>query len=114
MSKRIPLSAVALVAVLASFARAEFPYPKCGGPLASGCTDPADYERGKAPALYVFGRLAPGATLGDAQSQAETITLRLASAHPALPAQRQLAHAPLPRRSATYRRAPRESGCCNK
>ena len=45
--------------------------------------DAADYERGKAPALYVFGRLAPGATLGDAQSQAETIALRMASAYPA-------------------------------
>jgi predicted permease len=45
--------------------------------------DPADYERGKAPALYIFGRLASGATLGDAQSQAETIAKRLASAYPA-------------------------------
>lgn len=45
--------------------------------------DPADYERGKAPALYVFGRLAPGATLDDAQRQAETIAKRLASAYPA-------------------------------
>jgi predicted permease len=45
--------------------------------------DPADYERGKAPAIYVFGRLASGATLDDAQKQAETIALRLASAYPA-------------------------------
>ena len=44
--------------------------------------DPADYERGKAPAIYVFGRLAPGATIGDAQSQAEMIALRMASAYP--------------------------------
>ena len=45
--------------------------------------DPADYERGKAPAIYVFGRLASGATLDDAREQAETIALRLSSAYPA-------------------------------
>src|SRR5215207_10192353 len=44
--------------------------------------DPADYEPGKAPAISVFGRLAPNAALHDARKQAETIALRLASAHP--------------------------------
>jgi len=44
--------------------------------------DAADYERGKAPPINVFGRLAPNASIGDARKQAETIALRLASAHP--------------------------------
>jgi putative ABC transport system permease protein len=44
--------------------------------------DAADYEPGKAPAISVFGRLAPNATLHDARTQAETIALRLAAAHP--------------------------------
>ena len=35
----------ALLLLLApALARAEFPYPTCGGPLAPACTNPADYE----------------------------------------------------------------------
>ena len=45
--------------------------------------DPADYARGAAPVVDVFGRLAPGATLEQAQVQATTITARLAGEHPA-------------------------------
>ncbi len=42
--------------------------------------DPAAYERGDAPPLKVFGRLAPGATLADAGRQLATIGRRLALA----------------------------------
>ena len=45
--------------------------------------DAADYERGKAPAMEVFGRLTPGASLDDARTQAATIVHRLAAAYPA-------------------------------
>jgi predicted permease len=45
--------------------------------------DPLDYERGEAPPVEVFGRLAPGATLGGAQAQLEVIGKRLAAVHPA-------------------------------
>ena len=44
--------------------------------------DPADYERGRAPGIEVFGRLAPSVTLGQAQAQLETIGRRMAAAHP--------------------------------
>lgn len=44
--------------------------------------DPADFEPGQAPPIDVFGRLAPTATLGDAQAQLTTIGQRLATAHP--------------------------------
>ncbi|MFL5582030.1 MAG: ABC transporter permease, partial [Gemmatimonadaceae bacterium] len=44
--------------------------------------DPSDYERGKAPPIDVFGRLANGASLEDARLQLATITRRLAAAHP--------------------------------
>ncbi len=44
MSLRTPFVALAVVLAITSVARAEFPYPKCGGPLAPGCTDPTDYE----------------------------------------------------------------------
>ncbi len=42
MLKRSSL-VLALVLAVPLVARAEFPYPACGGPLAAGCTDPADY-----------------------------------------------------------------------
>jgi len=45
--------------------------------------DPSDFERGKAPAIEVFGRLTPGATLADARTQVTTIGQRLAAAYPA-------------------------------
>lgn len=45
--------------------------------------DPSRFERGKAPAIQVFGRLAPNATLEDAQTQLATIGQRLAAAYPA-------------------------------
>jgi hypothetical protein len=44
--------------------------------------DPSDYQRGHAPALEAFGRLAPGATLQDAQTQAIAIGARLAAVYP--------------------------------
>ena len=44
--------------------------------------NPADFERGKAPAIEVFGRLTPGATLADAQLQITTIGQRLTAAYP--------------------------------
>lgn len=44
--------------------------------------DALDYERGKAPPIDVFGRLAPGATLDQAQAQFATIGQRLAAAYP--------------------------------
>ena len=42
----------------------------------------ADYERGSAPEIDVFGRLASGKNLADAQRQAATIGQRLAAAYP--------------------------------
>ncbi len=44
--------------------------------------DPAEYERGKGPVLYVSGRLAPGASLKDAQSEISQIAARAAAAFP--------------------------------
>jgi hypothetical protein len=44
MWKRIPLSALLVLALLPTRSHAEFPFPTCGGPLAPSCTDPADYE----------------------------------------------------------------------
>ena len=46
--------------------------------------DPSDYERGNAPRIDVFGRLVPGATLADAQTQAATIGARLATTWPTI------------------------------
>ena len=47
MSRRSSLLVVVLL-VLPALARAEFPYPTCGGPLAPACTDPTDF------ASYMF------------------------------------------------------------
>lgn len=44
--------------------------------------DPTDYERGHAPSISVFGRLAPGATIDGVRHQLETIGVRLAAAYP--------------------------------
>ncbi len=44
MAKRIPVAALLWFVVGAAVARAEFPYPTCGGAQAPGCTNPADYE----------------------------------------------------------------------
>lgn len=44
--------------------------------------NPADYERRQGPALTVFGRLAPGATLDDAQAELTTVGRRMAAAFP--------------------------------
>jgi len=44
--------------------------------------NPSDFPRGDAPAIEVFGRLAPGASLADARKQLTTIGQRLASAYP--------------------------------
>ena len=46
--------------------------------------DPADYARGEAPAISVFGRLAPRATIAQAGVQATIIAERLAREHPAI------------------------------
>jgi predicted permease len=44
--------------------------------------DPLDYELGAAPDIDVFGRLAPGATLSEAQAQLSELGLRAAALHP--------------------------------
>ena len=44
--------------------------------------DPADYERRQGPEIYVFGRLAPGVTLEEAQAELTTIGQRTAAAFP--------------------------------
>ena len=44
--------------------------------------DPLRFERGQAPAVEVFGRLAPAATLEDAATQLTTIARRLGSEYP--------------------------------
>jgi putative ABC transport system permease protein len=44
--------------------------------------EPADFRRGEAPPIDVFGRLAPGATLAQAQAQLAGIGGRIAAAHP--------------------------------
>jgi len=44
--------------------------------------DPLTYERGKAPHVEVFGRLAPGASLADARLQLTAIGQRLTTAYP--------------------------------
>jgi len=45
--------------------------------------DPAAYERGEAPPVEVFGRLAPGVSLSGAHQQLTTIGQRLSAAYPA-------------------------------
>ena len=42
----------------------------------------SDYERGTAPAIDVFARLAHNAEIGDVRRQMTTIGQRLAAAHP--------------------------------
>ncbi|HEY0035551.1 MAG TPA: ABC transporter permease, partial [Longimicrobium sp.] len=49
--------------------------------------NPADFERRKGPAITIFGRLAPGASMGDAQAELTAIGLRTAAAHPETHAQ---------------------------
>ena len=44
--------------------------------------DPSDYERGNAPPIEVFGRLAPTATIEDAQTQVTAVGQRLATTFP--------------------------------
>ena len=44
--------------------------------------DPLGFERGEAPAVEVFGRLAPTATLEDAETQLTTVARRLGIEHP--------------------------------
>lgn len=44
--------------------------------------NPSDYERREGPAIEVFGRLGPGATLESAQAELTTIGLRVAAAFP--------------------------------
>jgi predicted permease len=43
--------------------------------------NPSEFERGKAPAIDVFGRLAPGATIDEARLQLTTIGQRLTALH---------------------------------
>jgi putative ABC transport system permease protein len=51
--------------------------------------DPSDYEQRDGPSIYVFGRLAPGVTLGQAQAELAAVGERAAGAfpetHPQLP-----------------------------
>ena len=44
--------------------------------------DPSAFERGEAPAIEVFGRLRPNATLSEADAQLRTIGQRLATQYP--------------------------------
>ncbi|HYR07194.1 MAG TPA: ABC transporter permease [Longimicrobium sp.] len=44
--------------------------------------DPQDYARGQGPEIYVFGRLAPGATREQAQAELTTLGRRAAAAFP--------------------------------
>jgi putative ABC transport system permease protein len=44
--------------------------------------DPRDYERGKGPEIYIFGRLAPGATTEQARAELATLGRRAAAAFP--------------------------------
>jgi len=46
--------------------------------------DPLAHERLRGPSLYVFGRLAPGATLEQAQTELTVLGRRTAAAHPEL------------------------------
>jgi predicted permease len=45
--------------------------------------DPADSEWGGGPSMYVFGRLAPGATLEGARAELATLSAAIAHNHPA-------------------------------
>ena len=45
--------------------------------------NPSNFERGRAPPIKVFGRLAPNATLDDAETQLRTLSQRLATEYPA-------------------------------
>ncbi|NIR43190.1 MAG: FtsX-like permease family protein [Gemmatimonadetes bacterium] len=49
--------------------------------------DPDDYQRGGGPALFMFGRLADGVTLDDAQAELTTLGLRTAARYPETHAQ---------------------------
>src|SRR5688500_17751241 len=44
--------------------------------------DPRDYERGEGPEIFIFGRLAPGATAEQAQAELTTLGGRAAAAFP--------------------------------
>ena len=44
--------------------------------------NPADYERRQGPSIYIFGRLAPGVTLEEAQAELTAIGQRTAAAFP--------------------------------
>ncbi|HEX8271814.1 MAG TPA: ABC transporter permease [Longimicrobiaceae bacterium] len=60
-----------------------FAFPVNNGLWAPLRLDPADFRRGEAPPVDVFGRLAPGATLEQAQAQLAAIGGRIAAANPA-------------------------------
>lgn len=49
--------------------------------------DPSAYKRLQGPSLFVFGRLAPGATLNEAQAELTVVERRTAAAHPETHAQ---------------------------
>jgi predicted permease len=51
---------------------------------------PAEFERGAAPEVDVFARLAPGATLRQAQAQLDVLGRRAAAAHPGTHARMRL------------------------
>ena len=44
--------------------------------------NPESYRRGEGPAIFIFGRLAPGATMASAQAELTTIGQRSAAAYP--------------------------------
>ncbi len=59
-----------------------FAFPMFHGLWTPLQADASDYERRQGPGIFVFGRLAPGATLDGAQAELSTIGLRAAAAFP--------------------------------
>jgi len=49
--------------------------------------DPAGFDRGEGPAIFIFGRLASGVTVDDAQAELTTVGARASAAFPATHAQ---------------------------
>jgi predicted permease len=58
--------------------------------------DPSAHARREGPALFVFGRLAPGATLEEARAELATVGRRTAAAHPGVYDRLRLVALPYP------------------
>jgi predicted permease len=66
-----------------------FPFPLSHGFWTPLRPDPSAHPRGEGPEIFVFGRLAPGATLEEAQAELATIGRRTTAAFPATHARLQ-------------------------